>query len=360
MRSIPFVLALLLAAVAVAQEHHHHDAAPTEVAASDVVRIPDVAVQTHDGRALHFYSDLVKGRLTAVNFIFTSCTTVCPLMGVRFAQLQPLLPKEVSLVSVSIDPTVDTPERLAAWGQRVGAKPGWTLVTGAKPDIDTLLTALGTAIADPASHTPLMLIIDDRGAKPVLRRLDGLTDPKTIAALLAEESKVAREPSPSAKYFANLSLVDQDGQATDLYSLMKGRTIVINSFFASCTGSCPVMTGTLNTVQERFADRVGKDLVLVSITVDPQNDTSAKLKTYATGAKASKGRYFLTGSKEQVDAALKRIGQWVESPEQHTNVMIVGNEKTGLWKKAFGLAKPDEIVAIVRSVLDDDGSTPAK
>jgi len=100
--------------------------------------------------------------------------------------------------------------------------------------------------------------------------------------------------------------------------------------------------------------------VLVSITVDPKNDTSAKLKSYASGAKAVAGRYFLTGSKEQVDAALKRIGQYAESPEQHTNVMIVGNEKTGLWKKAFGLAKPEEIVEIVRSVLDDDGTTPAR
>ncbi len=166
--------------------------------------------------------------------------------------------------------------------------------------------------------------------------------------------------SPSAKYFANLALVDQDGNATDLYALMKGRTIVINSFFASCTGSCPVMTGTFNAIQERFADRLGKDLVLVSITVDPKNDTSAKLKSYASGAKAVAGRYFLTGSKGQVDAALKRIGQYAESPEQHKNVMIVGNEKTGLWKKAFGLAKPEEIVEIVRSVLDDDGTTPVK
>lgn len=176
-------------------------------------------------------------------------------------------------------------------------------------------------------------------------------------------SATAQPAAPSAassKYFANLSLVDQDGNATDLYSLMKNRTIVINTFFATCTGSCPVMTATLNAIQNRFADRLGKDLVLVSITVDPKNDTPAKLKSYANGAKAVAGRYFLTGSKEQVDAALKRIGQYVESPDRHMNVMIVGNEKTGLWKKAFALAKPEEIVEIVRSVLDDDGTTPAQ
>lgn len=314
-------------------------------------------VQTHDNRELHFYSDLIKKRVTAINFIFTSCTTVCPLMGVRFAQLQALLPKDVSLISVSIDPANDTPQRLAEWGKRVGAKPGWTLVTGTKPDIDTLLRSLGTAIADPASHTPLVLIVDDRGETPTFQRLDGLTDPKSIAKTLVE---LAPSPSPSQNYFANLDLVDQNGAKTDLYSLMKGRTIVLNSFFATCTATCPVMTGTFNTLQERFADRLGKDLVLVSITVDPKNDTPEKLKSYANGAKAIAGRYFLTGSKEQVDAALKRIGQASPAPEQHTNVIVVGNERTGLWKKAFGLAKPEEIVEIVRSVLDDDGTMPVK
>src|SRR5215212_6562671 len=106
------------------------------LAVTSAAKIPDVTVQSHDGRSLHFYGDLVKGRVTVINFIFTSCTTVCPLMGVRFAQLQPLLPPDVSLVSVSIDPATDTPERLAAWSRRLGAKPGWTLVTGTKPDID--------------------------------------------------------------------------------------------------------------------------------------------------------------------------------------------------------------------------------
>jgi protein SCO1 len=313
-------------------------------AAAQESGIADVSVKTHEQGDARFYTDLVKGRRVAINFIFTSCTTVCPLMGVRFAQLQPLLPPDVSLISVSIDPANDTPEKLAAFASKVGAKPGWTLITGAKPEIDTLLQSLGSNVADPASHTPLILVVDDRGAKPKVERVDGLTDPKVLAKMFE---------APSAKYFGGLDLVDQDGHATDLYSLMKGRTIVMHSFFASCAGSCPVMTRTLNAIQDRFADRLGKDLVLVSLTVDPKNDTPAKLKSYAEDTKAGAGRYFLTGTKEQVDAALKRIGQSTESPEQHANLIIVGNERTGLWKKTFGLAKSEEIVEIVRGVLED-------
>jgi protein SCO1/2 len=182
----------------------------------------------------------------------------------------------------------------------------------------------------------------------------------TLIATLTLALPLFAADKPSANYFANLALVDQNGKDTDLYSLMKGRTIVLNSFFASCSATCPVMTGTFNALQERFAARLGKDIVLVSITVDPANDTPAKLEAYARNVKAVPGRYFLTGSKEQVDAALQRIGQFAASPEQHTNVIVVGNEKTGLWKKAFGLAKQEEIVEIVRSVADDDGTAPVK
>ena len=166
--------------------------------------------------------------------------------------------------------------------------------------------------------------------------------------------------SGAEKYFSGVKLVDQDGSSVDLYALMQGRTIVMNSFFATCTASCPVMAKTLQAVQARYADHLGKDLVLVSITVDPAKDTPAKLKDYALRMKARPGWYFLTGSKAQIETALKRIGQQADAPDQHTNVMIIGNMKTGLWKKAFGLAQAENILEIVDSVLNDDGTAPVK
>lgn len=175
---------------------------------------------------------------------------------------------------------------------------------------------------------------------------------------------LAQEPidaqRPSAHYFSGLALVDQDGHAVQLYELMKGKTVVINSFFATCTASCPVMTHTLAALQSEFGDRLGKDLVFVSITVDPASDTPEKLKIYADSAKAQKGWYFVTGTKEQVGRALTKIGQAVESRDQHANILIIGNERTGLWKKVFALAKRSEIAAALTSVLNDDGTTPAR
>ena len=84
----------------------------------------------------------------------------------------------VSLISVSIDPANDTPERLAAWGRRFGAKPGWTLVTGRKPDVDAILKSVGLFTADPAAHSPVVLIGNDAAGQWV--RVDGLASPAAI------------------------------------------------------------------------------------------------------------------------------------------------------------------------------------
>lgn len=152
--------------------------------------IADVPVRTQTNRSLHFYDDLVKQRIVAVNFIFTTCSSVCPLMGVRFAQTQQLLrdsAADVSLISISIDPSTDTPERLQAWSEKMHAAPGWTLVTGAKPDIDTLVKSLGASTVDPASHAPLTIVIDDKHGGP-WQRLDGLTDPAVLARILREHA----------------------------------------------------------------------------------------------------------------------------------------------------------------------------
>lgn len=108
--------------------------------------IPDVKVVDQNGKPLHFYSDLIKGKSVIVHFIFTSCTYICPMQGANFSRIQTALGdrlgKDVTLVSVTVDPVTDTPERLKAWGQRFGARSGWTFVTGTKAEMDKLLRAL--------------------------------------------------------------------------------------------------------------------------------------------------------------------------------------------------------------------------
>jgi protein SCO1/2 len=163
-----------------------------------------------------------------------------------------------------------------------------------------------------------------------------------------------RAESPAHKYFTDTTLIDQDGRERKFYSdLLDGKIVVINSFFTSCKDSCPVMNATFARIQDWLGDRLGKDAFLISITVDPATDTPDALKQYAQRFKARPGWSFLTGRPDNVEFVLRKLGQYVGAKEDHMNIFIIGNERTGLWKKAFGLARPDDIIKVVDSVLSD-------
>lgn len=158
------------------------------------------------------------------------------------------------------------------------------------------------------------------------------------------------------KYFTDITLVNQNGEKMRFYSdLLQGKTVIINSFFATCQGSCLPMTRNLEKVQDALGDRLGKDARIISISVDPEVDTATELKAFSKKFHARPGWYFLTGSKENVEFVLKKLGQFVADKNDHLNIFIIGNERTGLWKKAFGLAKSEELVKVVDSVIDDKG-----
>lgn len=172
---------------------------------------------------------------------------------------------------------------------------------------------------------------------------------KLLVVLLFATSLAA---SPARNYFTDVVLTDQDGKPVRLYSdVLQGKTVVVESFFSTCTGTCPLMNATFAKIQAAVGDRLGKDVHLVSITVDAENDTPAKLKEYAGRMKARPGWMFLTGDKKNVEQALYKLGLAAESRETHKNLFIVGNEPKGVWKKAFGLAPPDEVRKLVQEVV---------
>lgn len=161
-------------------------------------------------------------------------------------------------------------------------------------------------------------------------------------------------PSSAAKYFTDIELVNQNGEKMRFYSdLLQGKTVIINSFFATCQGSCLPITRNLEKIQEALGDRLGKDARIISISVDPTVDTPGELMAFGKKFHARPGWYFLTGSKENVEFVLKKLGQFVENKQDHYNIIIIGNDRTGLWKKAFGLATTEEIIKVVDSVVND-------
>lgn len=167
------------------------------------------------------------------------------------------------------------------------------------------------------------------------------------------------EQSPAHKYFTDVVLVNQQGEKMRFYSdLLAGKVVILSSFFSTCQGSCLPINRNLERIQDALGDRIGKDVHIVSLSVDPTVDTPLILKEYARKLHARPGWYFLTGEKQNVDFALQKLGQFVADKQDHLNIIIIGNERTGLWKKAFGLANSAELVKVVDSVLNDQ--LPAK
>ncbi len=176
--------------------------------------------------------------------------------------------------------------------------------------------------------------------------------PPTPASVQSASSTTA--PSAAEKYFSDVELINQDGQKVRFYSdVLKNKVVVINSFFTTCTSVCPPMNRNFEKVQDALGDRLGKEAFLVSISVDPETDTPPRLKEYSRRFHARAGWIFLTGKKENVDWALYKLGQYVETKDDHSTIIIIGNEPKGLWKKAFGLANFDELVKIVEDVIND-------
>lgn len=174
-----------------------------------------------------------------------------------------------------------------------------------------------------------------------------------------QQSASNSEQSPAHKYFTDTVLLNQNGEKMRFYAdLLHDKVVIINSFFATCQGSCLPLNRNLEKLQQALGDHVGKDVYIISISVDPVIDTPPKLKEYAKKLNARQGWYFLTGEKQNVDLVLTKLGHFVSDKQYHLNIFIIGNERTGLWKKAFGLASSDELVKVVESVLNDP--TPGK
>jgi protein SCO1 len=182
-------------------------------------------------------------------------------------------------------------------------------------------------------------------------------EPHDLHAGHGPAATTSTQPGAAEKYFTDVELIDQDGTKVRFYSdVLKGKTVVVNAFFTSCTSVCPPMNRNMEKIQEALGERVGRDVFLVSITVDPEVDTPARLKEYAQKFHAGTGWIFLTGKKENLDWALYKLGQYVEKKDDHKTIFIIGNEPTGLWKKAFGMANVVELIQVVESVVNDKGT----
>jgi protein SCO1 len=319
------------------------------------IEFPDVHLTNQNGQEVSI-RELVKDRAVAISTIFTSCTTVCPVMGANLSRVSRVLAEKhidnAQLISISIDPETDTPERLRTWIDKFGPHHDWTLLTGTRVEVTRLLKALDLYAADKTAHTPLLLIGSD--ATNIWTRVDGTAAPSKIVDVLSAAAESALRVQRAANYFGNTEVVDQDGKHLRFYDdLLKGKVVIIDTFFTQCEASCPRMSGVLAGIQGRLGSRLGEEVNLISISVDPANDTPERLKDYALRFNARPGWHFVTGDSSNMRQVLAKFGQQIDKRDDHLNLFYIGNERSGLWKKAFALSPAEEIMKVVDSIVHD-------
>jgi len=149
--------------------HAHHRAMlkkPAEPALATRVDLLDKVLIDQHGNEVKFASDVIGDRIVVMDFIYTTCTTVCPVISAVFGQLQKKLADqlgdEVVLLSVSVDPVRDTPQRLKAYAAKHNAGPDWVWLTGHKRTMDDVLDGLGAYSPNFSDHPAMVLVGDAR------------------------------------------------------------------------------------------------------------------------------------------------------------------------------------------------------
>src|SRR5512145_522622 len=168
------------------EHHHHHHHAMADSSGyqrmSESYEIPDVGLVDAGGVNISLREVLSGDEPVMLNFIFTSCTAICPVMSATFRQVQEQLGEErskVRMVSISIDPENDTPDRLKEYSARFGAGPQWRMLTGSVADSIAVQRAFGTFRGDKMNHAPATFLHMGDPGQPWVR-LDGLASAADI------------------------------------------------------------------------------------------------------------------------------------------------------------------------------------
>ena len=121
--------------------------------------------------------------------------------------------------------------------------------------------------------------------------------------------------------------------------------------YTTCTTVCPVLSAVFGQLQGRLGQRLGRDVFLVSVSVDPIRDTPSRLQAYAAQHQAGPGWIWLTGDKPAVDRVLEGLGAYAPNYEDHPPMVLVGDGKSGNWTRFFGFPGPDQLLAKVDELV---------
>jgi cytochrome oxidase Cu insertion factor (SCO1/SenC/PrrC family)/cytochrome c2 len=135
-------------------------------------------------------------------------------------------------------------------------------------------------------------------------------------------------------YFPNLTVVTHEGKTVRFYEdLVKGKIVVINFIYTSCPDICSLSTARMAQVRKWLGARVGRDILIYSISLDPEHDTPEVLAKYAKAFSAGPGWQFLTGKPEDIHLIRWKLGERSRTLDEHRSDMVLGNDLTGEWRR---------------------------
>jgi protein SCO1 len=178
----------------------HQPAAQAPIRSSAYYGVPAIRLVRDDGKSVTLADELNDGRPVALNFIYTSCSGICPLASHIFSQLQRKLGDErdrVHLVSISIDPEEDTPARLREYAHRYAAGSGWQHYTGTVAATVAAQRAFDVYKGDKMGHTPVTLVRTAPGAPWV--RFDGFATADVLMQELLPQTRVTAAASSAGQ-----------------------------------------------------------------------------------------------------------------------------------------------------------------
>jgi protein SCO1/2 len=157
-------------------------------------------------------------------------------------------------------------------------------------------------------------------------------------------------PAPVALPVPDIEVVNQDGRHVRFNSqVIDGRIAIVTGFFTTCSSMCPITQEKLSQVARLLGPRLGKDVVIVSVSVDPQNDTPARMKDWGEKFHIGPGWTLLTGNPAEVDTLLKSLGLSVPLPQRHQSALMVGSTASG-WVRISSWASAEKLVKLAESM----------
>lgn len=178
---------------------------------------------------------------------------------------------------------------------------------------------------------------------------------EAAAPRTAPATDTAAAEEKARKYFTDLEVIDQNGKRLRFYSdVLKDRVVLINFIFTSCQDACPMATHKLINVRNLMAEVIRDEVWFVSISVDPERDTPEAMKTFARKQGVDESRWiFLTGSKQNLNFIVKRLGQYTQEVEAHSTLMLAGNDRTRHWTRVMPMVPPEGVAQQLRALAEE-------